>query len=149
MFNRNSFTITDLRVDDSNYESCVTPIGIGDRDPRFSWRVKSERNGARQTAYRIKIFNCSNCIYDTDIIESVKSHGIRLGISLQPRTQYSWRVSVRDDLNEWYDSDVLHFATGFFSLEDWPTQFVTCKGANGNSEHPEPVHNNNFSKFEY
>ena len=39
-----------LRVDE-----LVTPLGIDDAQPRFSWQLRDTRQGARQTAYRLLV----------------------------------------------------------------------------------------------
>jgi len=39
-----------LRVDE-----LVTPLGIDDAQPRFSWQLQDNRQGARQTAYRVLV----------------------------------------------------------------------------------------------
>lgn len=42
------FSVQDLRCED-----LVDPIGIDVSQPRLSWRMRAETNGAGQTAYRI------------------------------------------------------------------------------------------------
>ncbi len=73
------------------------------RDPGFGWQIVSERNGARQSAYEIEIYEGSEdserLFWSTGKRVSSQSQqvdydGDRL---LEPLQKYSWRVRVWDE----------------------------------------------------
>lgn len=132
--------ITKMTVELRDKISGVAPIGIGVARPRFGWRFSSDRTGAHAVAYQLKIFDSQACIWDSGVVESEKTQGVRPECDLRKLTKYTWQVCIKDELGNWEESEVSHFSTGFFSLSDWPTVFITPKGANGDPEHPEPIH---------
>ena len=132
--------ITKMTVELRDKDSGVAPIGIGVSRPRFGWRFSSDRPNAHTVAYQLKIFDSQGCIWDSYLVESEATQHIRPDCDLCKLTRYTWQVSVKDELGNWEESEIAEFATGFFSLSDWPTVFITPKGANGDDEHPEPIH---------
>ena len=51
--------MTDLRITNLRCEYLVAPLGIDERTPRLSWQLESERRGARQIAYRVRVASSS------------------------------------------------------------------------------------------
>ena len=45
----------DLRVVRLRCEYLVNPLGIDETRPRLSWNIESDRRGARQTAWRVRV----------------------------------------------------------------------------------------------
>jgi alpha-L-rhamnosidase len=87
----------DLRVD-----NLVTPLGIDDPAPSFSWELRDPTAGAKQIAYQVDVFASPDSISDIKLawwssgrVESAQSLNVRYsGPPLKPSTRYYWRVTV-------------------------------------------------------
>lgn len=88
-----------LRVDE-----LVTPLGIDDPQPRFSWQLRDQRQGAKQTAYRLTISSRPELlaagkadVWDSGRVVSGQSVAVPYaGPSIVPSTRYFWRVLIWD-----------------------------------------------------
>ena len=80
-----------------------SPANIGAR-PTFGWQMLSERRGAAQTAYRIRLFERSPDgaeVWDSGEVADGRSVAVRYGgTPLKSATHYAWTVSVRDEKGE-------------------------------------------------
>ena len=93
----------------------VSP-GHVDGMPTFSWRMASDRPGARQTAYRLKIEG----VWDSGVVEDGKSVGVAYaGKPLESSRRYLWTVAVRDETGAWSESESAAFSTGILNDGDW------------------------------
>ena len=104
--------IKDLRV-----EYMKNPAGIDVKQPRFSWKLKSNDRGVYQKAYTIIVstddaFN--KIIWNSGEVSSDQSvHILYTGPALQPATRYFWKVQVKDqDSKEFLSSEKAFFETG-------------------------------------
>lgn len=109
--------ITGLKVNQLD-----SPANIGDK-ASFSWMMVSDRKGAAQKAYRIRVSKDAfgdNQIWDSGIVQDDKSVGIAYeGEALQCATRYRWSVAVKDDRGEWLESQTAFFETGLWGSEAW------------------------------
>ncbi len=103
----------------------------------FGWRLKSDKRGVLQTAYRLQIFLSSEHSkpqFDTDRIESEESVAVALpGFAFDDATRYSVRVMVWDNTGEqspW--SEAIHMETARGKGE-WEARFITADDK-GNSD---------------
>jgi alpha-L-rhamnosidase len=88
-----------LRVDE-----LVTPLGIDDAQPHFSWQIRDSRQGARQTAYRLLVASTPELlaegkadVWDSGRISSGQSVAVRYaGPAIAPEKRYFWKVLVWD-----------------------------------------------------
>ncbi len=116
---------------DSGYETSVcslktdmlvAPANIGEA-PSFSWAMKSNRKGASQLAYRLKVYEGVEdpmLIWDTKEVKCNKSVGISYnGPALKSAEKYLWEVSVLDDSGAWLDPAKGFFETGLMKQGDW------------------------------
>ena len=90
-----SFRVTDLQVDYMN-----TPMGIDTQEPRFSWKMESDRYDQHQTSYRIVVTesDTGTQVWDSGA-EGVYPSDVSVGVvyrgeELKPRTRYDWNVEV-------------------------------------------------------
>jgi alpha-L-rhamnosidase len=92
-------TMTDapLTPYDLQTEHRSEPLGIDARAPRFSWRLRSERRGAAQSAYRITVRDGSAEAWDSGWVEDGATTGVEYGGPLRSRTRYAWTLEVRDE----------------------------------------------------
>ena len=109
--------ITGLKVNQLD-----SPANIGEK-ASFSWMMVSDRKGAAQKAYRIRVSKDAfgdNQIWDSGIVQDDKSVGIAYeGEPLQCATRYRWSVAVKDDRGEWLESQSAIFETGLWGAEAW------------------------------
>ncbi len=92
--------------------------------PSFAWRMCSDRPGAAQTAYRLKVFEgvgeAAREVWDTGEVARDTSVDIRYaGPGLKSVTKYTWQVQVRDETGAWLKPARGFFETGLFAKEDW------------------------------
>jgi alpha-L-rhamnosidase len=118
---------TDLSVSKIKCSGLENPAGTG-RIPDFSWILKAEKRGQRQTAYQIIIGSnleitgkFTSDIWDSGKIRSSESaFAAFAGSGLQPGRGYFWRVRVwdeNDNPSPW--SITGRFITGLFDRSDW------------------------------
>ncbi|QPC84683.1 glycoside hydrolase family 78 protein [Phototrophicus methaneseepsis] len=113
----------------------TNPIGIDIVNPRLSWQMQTERQGARQTAYRILVASTIEQLtedkadyLDSDKIESDQSVQVAYeGQALTSRQRVYWKVQVWDETGTMNESDVAWFEMGLLESDDWQSQWI---GAN-------------------
>ena len=118
--------ITDLK---SEYRE--NPIGIDVQAPRLSWRMASDRAGARQGAYRIVVasaaakLNTTPDLWDSGKLESDQSvHVVYTGQKLASRQRVHWKVTVWDETGAAHDSAVAFFEMGLLKKSDWKAKWI-------------------------
>ena len=81
-------------------DQLVSPANVGAK-PVFSWNMKSERTGAAQTAYRLKLFEvCGGKkeVWDSGEVACGKSVAVKYGgPALKSARKYFWEVQVKDE----------------------------------------------------
>src|SRR5690554_3808406 len=92
-------------------EYLQNPIGIGEKTPRFSWIIESDRQNVLQESYRLQIAKdpeFESTIWDTGKVLSQDSvHVVYDGPSLESCTRYYFRVMITDNHNQespWSDT---------------------------------------------
>lgn len=110
------------------------PQGIGDRQPRFLWRVESSERNQLQRAYQLLVSDepaqldaDTGNLWDTGkVVSDETTHIVYEGAALNPRTRYWWKVrswDTGDRPSEW--SEIAQFSTGLFFDDDGEDAFVT------------------------
>ena len=91
--------------------------------PSFAWQMDVARQGASQTAYRVRVMEGGvkgQEVWDSGEVESGVSVGVRYaGGPLKSATRYGWTVSVRDERGKWGRPVASTFDTGLFGADDW------------------------------
>lgn len=118
---------TPFMVENLQTEYLVNPLGIDASHPRFSWRQKDVRNGAKQTGYRITVHTDSTALaggqgtlWSTGWTNSDQNLVAYNGQPLKPFTKYYWRVDVRD-----------HTAATAFAIASFETGMVDARNWKG------------------
>jgi alpha-L-rhamnosidase len=129
-------SITELKIE--NQDSL---IGTDILQPRFSWRLTSDKSGITQSAYQINVFEKESSgfrkiIWDSSKVSSRDSINIQYeGHSLQSRSLYYWQVRVwcsNGEESAW--SDEGQWEMGLLHKDDWVSKWVEPKQENVTEE---------------
>ena len=120
------------RIVNLTCEYRLNPLGLDITAPRFSWQMTSDRNGARQTAYRIFVASDPEWLteakadgWDSGRIESDQSvHVPYAGQRLASRQRVYWKVLVWDETGRVSQSDPAWFEMGLLRRKDWKAKWV-------------------------
>ncbi len=121
-----------LSVYDLRCENLVDPEGIANTAPRFSWKMKSDKNGASQQSYQIlvassrKLLNEGKAdLWDTDKQSSVSSVLVPYeGKKLSSRSVGYWKVCVWDENGNTCWSETAKFSVGLLDKNDWTADYI-------------------------
>jgi len=111
------------------------PLGVDSEKPYFGWRMESETTGAAQTAYRIRMKDPAGSeVWDSGWIRDNDSQNIFFeGLPLEPKTEYRWTVSVKDENDIVWESEESSFETSFLdgTYAPWgDAQWIGASGKN-------------------
>jgi alpha-L-rhamnosidase len=108
------------------------PIGVDERSPRLSWKLNDDRQGAKQTAYRLYVSKDSLGLlrrqadsWDTKKINSPASLLRYNGTSLTPFSKYYWLVEVWDKDGKPSSSEISSFETGMMNMANWQGTWIS------------------------
>lgn len=105
-------------------EQRAEPLGLGERQPRLSWKLRSDRPGAAQSAYRIIATAGGETVWDTGRRESADTILIPWeGEGLRSATRYRWRVEVWDEHGTATAAETW-FETGLLDRADWTAVWI-------------------------
>lgn len=103
-----------------------------ERRPRLSWVVPLERNGQRQTAFRLRVSpgtsdprsDDTSLVFGSGVVEAGDPFA-ELGIDLAADSLYLWTVRVRDEAGEWSQwAAPASCETGPWQYDDWSADWV-------------------------
>ncbi|WP_436927977.1 family 78 glycoside hydrolase catalytic domain [Halosimplex amylolyticum] len=127
---------TDLGVE---YERAPENVDPGSA-PRFSWRLPTDRRGARQTAYRIVVGRDRDAVaagrgdlWDSGEVDSRRATNVAYdGPALAADATYYWSVRVSTDEGEsrWADPEPFSTALG---PEDWRGEWIAHQPGAGDT----------------
>lgn len=127
---------------DLRCEHLIRPLGIDRAEPRFSWHLEDERNGAKQLSYRIMLGTDSAALVRNKgvIWQEKKNSGQMLttykGKALKPFTRYYWSVTVWDQNRQVSEQTISSFETGFLNTAQWKGSFISDGKDIGSRETP-------------
>lgn len=114
-------SITDLRC-----ENLVEPIGIGRRNPEFSWRYEGHPR-ARQ-AFRIRTDRWDSGSWheewDSDWQDGARLRQVRHR-NIEETSQYRWRVAIRFEDGSVEESGYARFESALFEASGWQAKWIT------------------------
>ncbi len=123
-----------LSVYDIRTEYRKNPIGIDVKNPRFSWKMESDRRNVLQQSYQIEVYakpDGTERIWDSGRVKRDQSvHVAYGGPGLEPQRRYFFRVRITDHAGEasaW--SDVQYFETGMGDPSRWQAEWITADAA--------------------
>jgi alpha-L-rhamnosidase len=105
-------------------EATVTPLGIDEKKPAFTWQMKALDRGYYQTAYQILVTEEGGATaWDSKKVNSALSVNIPYaGGPLQPTTRYNWKITVWDQTgapasaSSWFETGLMNADPG---LSGW------------------------------
>lgn len=109
-------TLAQVKLQGLLTESSVTPLGIDETTPKFTWQMSAPGRGYRQTAYQIIVVDSKGVIYwDSKKLTSSVSLNIPYsGKALQPATRYTWKVTawdqggMRTSASSWFETGLMN-----------------------------------------
>lgn len=129
-FAADTFSVTDLRCED-----LVNPLGVDVENPRLSWRMEADYNGAAQKAYRVlcatspKLLKDGSAdLWDSGKVESDQSRLVPYGgKKIQRNTPCYWTVQIWNEKGEPSDWSTPGYWTVFdmTSDKDWQAKWIT------------------------
>jgi alpha-L-rhamnosidase len=128
--------LSPVRVDALTCEHLTNPIGIGNRQPRFSWKLRSGRTGEVQTAWEIRAASSATGLkaISPDLWVSgkiISDQSILVpwaGKSLGSRAHVFWQVRIWDkDGRPTAWSDMASFELGLLDpAAEWKGKWITA-----------------------
>ena len=119
-------TVTDLRA-----ERMTDPLSLDTPTPRLGWRLVSDKNDVKQTAYHIivastreKALDGEGDLWDTEQQSDASQWITYAGRELRSNTRCYWRVkaTTTQGTSDW--SDVATFNVGLLGESDWRGQWI-------------------------
>jgi len=115
----------------TNYQK--NPLGIDSKNPRLSWKIKTDEKGFFQSAYQVRaaesvaeLSNGRKLLWDSGKITSDNSIEVYYdGDSLMSRQRVYWQVRVwntKDEKSAW--SMPVFFEMGLLSPGDWQAEMI-------------------------
>jgi alpha-L-rhamnosidase len=123
-----------LNVSRLRCEYLVAPLGLDERAPRLSWAIKSNRRGARQVAWRVRVAGTPEKLaagegdyWDSGRVESNQTtHIAYAGQSLRSRDACHWWVEVWDDAGHTACSEPSLWTMGLLGKTDWSARWIAA-----------------------
>ena len=128
--------LSPVKIDALTCEHLTNPVGIGNQQPRFSWKLRSDRAGEIQTAWEIRATSSASGLiagspdlWDSGKIVSDQSVLVPWnGKPLNSRSQVFWQVRIWDKDGQptaW--SDVASFELGLLdATNEWRGRWITA-----------------------
>ncbi len=115
-------------------EYLSAPLGIDERQPRLSWEMESQRRGARQAAYRVRVASSASKLaagdadlWDSGRVESSQStHIVYKGQPLRSRQECHWFVEVWDETGAVIRSEPTFWTMGLLESADWSARWIAA-----------------------
>jgi alpha-L-rhamnosidase len=128
-----SVTGAPLEVADLRCEYRLNPVGLDVREPRFSWTLRGNRRGERQTAYRVLAASSRGLLaadrgdlWDSGQVPTNRTiHVVYAGRPLQSRQCAWWKVRVWDKDGErspWSSAGA--WSMGLLDRADWQALWI-------------------------
>lgn len=112
-------------------EYLTQPIGLDNAQPRFTWQMNDDSQGAKQTKYRILVDVDSTVLikekansWNTGWIKSDRNLVIYSGLPLKPFTKYFWRVDVTNNSKKSFGK-IASFEMGMMSMSNWQGSWIS------------------------
>lgn len=120
-------TVSNLRC-----EYLVNPQGIDELRPRLSWRLDSDRRGARQAAWQILVATSAELLTEgkADLWDSGRTEDgqstqiVYAGKTLVSRRRCHWRVLIWDEAGNRVESPPALWTMGLLEAGEWRARWI-------------------------
>jgi alpha-L-rhamnosidase len=124
----------DLRVVRLRCEYLVNPLGIDEVRPRLSWNMESDRRGARQIAWGVRVASSAERLarggadlWDSGRVEDDRTVHIEYGgARLVSRTACHWQVQIWDEQGGTAVSEPAFWTVGLLQASDWQAHWIAA-----------------------
>lgn len=127
-------TVSTVKLTALRCEYLVDPDNIESESPRLSWRLESERRGAAQTAWQVRVASSAEKLArgEADLWDSGRVTGdatnqiAYAGRALDSRAECFWQVQIWDEANRpsgW--SEPARWTMGLLAPEDWQAEWIS------------------------
>jgi alpha-L-rhamnosidase len=126
---------TAVRVAGLRTECREAPLGVELQRPRLSWRLESDRAGARQTAYRVRVASSRETldlggadVWDTGEVASPLCFDVAYdGPPLCSRQRCWWTVRVWDETGTVGEAEPAWWEMGLLQPDDWSARWIAVE----------------------
>lgn len=120
-------------VYDLRCENLRNPLGVDTFEPRFSWKISSNKKGTVQKAFQLVAATDSVLLnrdkpdlWDSGMVDSSTGILVRYrGTQLNSGVFVYWKVRVWDEsgkVSSW--SRIATFSIGFLTIDDWQARYI-------------------------
>ncbi len=128
---------TTLYVKRLRCEYIENPLGIDEVRPRLSWNIESDRRGARQVAWRVRVASSADHLvrgeadlWDSGRVDDDRTVHIEYdGIPLVSRMACHWQVQVWDEQGGTAVSERAFWTIGLLQASDWQARWIAADPA--------------------
>jgi len=146
IFPFHGFSTGNLDIYDLRCENIRNPQGIDNTAPRFSWKIKSVKNGTEQKAFQLMVASNPSLLdvnqadlWNSGKVESSSSVLVSYrGKILSSGAIACWKIRIWDEsgkVSAW--SKVAEFSIGLLNKQDWQAAYIGFPSKNGFSECPQ------------
>ena len=117
-------------------EYMQNPIGIDEKNPRLSYKLRSDEPGCIQTSRRLEVSlyeDFASLCADSGFVEDDDTLFIETGLKLSACTRYHYRFTVRDNLGREVTSAPAFFETGLLGTA-WRAKWITRPDENAGDD---------------
>lgn len=122
------------RVTSLRCEYLVDPLGLDECRPRLSWLPATDRRGARQVAYRVRVASTPVKLaagaadrWDSGRVESAQTaHVAYAGEPLRSRDACHWQVEIWDETGASVRSAPALWTMGLLERADWSARWIAA-----------------------
>jgi alpha-L-rhamnosidase len=124
-----------VAVTDLQFEHNPRPLGVGETEPRLSWKLLSDQPNTRQAAYQLQVAASESALREGDLVydgERVASDQSVLVAfpeeGARTQVQRWWRVRAWTDENTvtpW--SEPAHWEYGLLDSTDWSARWIEAE----------------------
>lgn len=131
-----------LEIYDLKTEYRKNPIGIDAQSPRFSWKLKSDKENVMQEDYHIIAATDPefvNILWDSSVVSTDDSVGVHYeGNCLKSAQRVYWKVEVTAG-GEKAESDTAFFEMGLLKQNDWKAEWIEADTGETDPDSFKPV----------
>ena len=110
-----------MKITNCKVNHLTSPLGYRIEKPVFSWQAE-EAQGKEQTRARLVVCRNGETVADTGWAQ-LDNLAVPVDMELEPRTRYTWRVTVCTDAGEETESAENWFETGK-QAEEWSAKWI-------------------------